>query len=569
MQGQMKRDFPNCIKTHQQTRSKAELGYHFMTALNTLHSSQIFDYIIVNGQVIDGTGRIPFFADVGIVGDKIAAIGQLFHAQAKKRIDAMGKFIAPGFIDIHTHFDLALLLHPEAHCSISQGVTTVVIGNCGHSPAPISKERRDELRRLLSVIDIGFDWRWERFSDFLDDLESVYPSINVVPLVGHCSLRAGAVGFENRPATENELKTMQKLLEECMDEGAWGLSSGLIYPPSAFANVNELVALTKVVAKRDGIYSTHMRNESDALMVAVAEALQIALKSSVKLQISHHKASRKPNWGKVAVTLQLIERAALQRDINFDAYPYTAGSANLSQILPLWAFEGGATVMLKRLRDSQQWKQILEALKNDETLEWDKIVVASVASDEYRIFQGKTLTEISQELGVSPPEAALHLIEHERNAVTMVWFVMSEQDVERVLTHPLCLVGSDTLTIPAPPNSPEPKPYVHPRTYGTFPKVLRWLVREKGKLTWHEAIAKMTGKTALKLGLKMRGLIREGYFADLVVFDPNEIADQATYENPYLPAKGIDWVFINGVPALAEGQLTNKRSGRVLRFGKD
>ncbi len=540
-----------------------------MTAHSVLHSTQVFDWLIVNGRVIDGTGRPPFFADVGIVGDKIAAIGQLFHAQAKNRIDAMGKFIAPGFIDIHTHFDIALLVHPEAYCSISQGVTTVVVGNCGHSPAPISKERRNELKQLLSVIDSSVEWQWERFGEFLDSLESVKPSVNVIPLVGHCALRASVVGFENRPATEDELKAMQKLLEECMDEGAWGLSSGLIYPPSAFANVDELVALTEVVAKRGGLYSTHMRSESDALVAAVTEALQTALKSGVKLQISHHKASRKPNWGKVAVTLQLIEKAALQHDVNFDAYPYTAGSANLSQILPLWAFEGGAAAMLKRLGDSHQREQILEALKSDETLEWGKIIVASVASDEYRGFQGKTLTEIARELGTSPPEATLHLIEHERNAVTMVWFVMDEQDVEQVLTHPLCLVGSDALTIPASPNSLEPKPYVHPRTYGTFPKVLRWLVREKGKLTWHEAIAKMTGKTALKLGLKMRGLVREGYFADLVVFDPDEIADQATYENPHSPAKGIDWVFVNGTPALAEGQPTNARSGQVLKFRGD
>ncbi|MCX7642932.1 MAG: D-aminoacylase [Armatimonadetes bacterium] len=540
-----------------------------MTAHCTSHPALSFDWLIVNGRVIDGTGRPPFFADVGIVGDKIAAVGQLFHAPARNRIDAMGKFIAPGFIDLHTHFDTALIVHPEAHCSVSQGVTTVVIGNCGHSPAPIQKERRNELKQLLSVIDSTADWRWERFGEFLDDLESTRPSVNVVPLVGHCALRASVVGFENRPATDEELKAMQKLLEECMEEGAWGLSSGLIYPPSAFANINELVALTKVVAKRGGLYSTHIRSESDALVTAITEALQTALRSGVKLQISHHKASRRPNWGKVAVTLQLIERFALHHDINFDAYPYTAGSANLSQLLPLWAFEGGAVAMLKRLEDSHQRERILEALKSDETLEWDKIIVASVLSDEYRSLQGKPLTEVARELGTSPPEAALQLIERESNAVTMVWFVMDERDVEQVLAHPLCLIGSDALTIPPPIESPGPKPYVHPRTYGTFPKVLRWLVREKGKLTWHEAIAKMTGKTALKLGLKMRGLVREGYFADLVVFDPNEIADQATYENPHAPAKGIEWVFVNGVPSLAKGQPTKERGGRVLRFGRD
>ncbi len=538
----------------------------------------MFDWLIVNGRVIDGTGKPPFFADVGIINDKIAAVGQLFHAEAKRRVDAMGKFVVPGFIDIHTHFDTALLAHPEAFCSISQGVTTVVIGNCGHSPAPVTEQRRDELRQLLSVIEAGVDWRWESFGEFLDNLESFRPAVNIVPLVGHCALRASVVGFENRPATDEEIKAMQKLLENCMDEGAWGFSSGLIYPPSAFANLTELVELSKVVAKRGGIYATHMRSESDALLAAVTEALQTAFQSGVKLQISHHKASRKPNWGKVTVTLQLIERAALQHDVTFDAYPYTAASANLSQLLPLWAFEGGAKAMLQRLKDSNLREKIREALENDKSLEWDKVIVASLISDDYRHLQGKTLTEVANLLGLSPAEALLHLVEHEQNAVTMVWFVMDEKDVEQVLTHPLCLLGSDALTIPAPAEfspahrtqQPEPyRPYVHPRTYGTFPKVFRWLVKERGKLTWQEAVAKMTGKTALKLGLKRRGLVREGYFADLVIFDPEKVRDGATYENPHLPAEGIEWVFVNGVPILVEGQMTGERNGRVLRFGSD
>lgn len=529
----------------------------------------MFDWLIVNGRVIDGTGKPPFFADVGIVGDKIAAIGQIFHSEAKNRIDAMGKFVAPGFIDIHTHFDTALLLRPEAYCSVSQGVTTVVIGNCGHSPAPSRSERREELRQLLSVINSGIKWSWERFGEFLDNLESIRPSVNVIPLVGHCALRASVVGFENRQATEDEIKSMQMLMEQCMDEGAWGLSSGLVYPPSAFSTAGELVALTEVVARRGGIYSTHMRSESDSLLAAVTEALQTSLRSEVKLQISHHKAARKQNWGKVAVTLRLIERAALTHDVTFDAYPYTAGSANLSQILPLWAFEGGAEAMLKRLKDPSQRQLILEALKGDKSLEWDKLVIASVASDDYRTFQGKTVAEVSKQIGMSPPETVLHLIEHEQNAVTMVWFVMDERDVEQVLTHPLCLVGSDALTIPAPPSSPEPKPYVHPRTYGTFPKVLRWLVKETGKLTWHGAIAKMTGKTAYKLGLKKRGFVKEGYLADLVVFDPEQVSDRSSYEDPHLPSEGIDYVFVNGVPAIKEGQPTGERNGRILRFGSE
>lgn len=529
----------------------------------------MFNWLIVNGRVIDGTGREPFFADVGIVGDKIAAVGQLFHAEAKNRIDAMGKFVVPGFIDMHTHYDTALFANPDAYCSISQGVTTTVIGNCGHSPVPITEERRDELRRLLPVIESGTDWRWQRFSDYLSGLETMRPAVNVIALVGHCALRAAVVGFDNRPATPDELQAMRRLMEECMDEGAWGLSSGLIYAPSAYAPMDELVALNEFVAQRDGIYATHMRNESEALVSAVAEALQTALRSGVSLQISHHKAAQKPNWGKVEVTLQMIEQAALQHDVTFDAYPYTAGSANLSQIVPLWAQEGGVSAMLQRLKEPSLRQQIREALDNDPSLDWNDIRIASVASEEYQPLQGRTIAEAAKLLNLPPSEAALHLIEHECNAVTMVWFVMDEADVERVMSHPLCLIGSDALTVPPypSPSISHRLPKVHPRTYGTFPKVLRWLVKEAGKLKWEDAIAKMTGKAARKLNLKERGLVREGYFADLVIFDPDRIADKATYDDPHQPADGIEWVFVNGVAVIADGKPTGERSGRVLRFG--
>ncbi|GBC97697.1 D-aminoacylase [bacterium HR17] len=528
----------------------------------------MFDYLIVNGRIIDGTGRPPAFADVAIAGDRIAAIGQLFHAPARYRIDAAGKFVAPGFIDMHTHYDVALLVNPDAFNVVSQGVTTAVIGNCGHSPVPITDERRDELRQLLSVIEAGVEWRWQRFADYLTALEEVKPAINTVALVGHCALRAAVVGFKNRPATDDELKAMQRLLRECMDEGAFGLSSGLVYPPSAYAPVDELVELNKVVAERGGIYATHMRNESDALVAAVAEALQTALRSGVRLQISHHKAARKPNWGKVAVTLRMIEDAALRHDVSFDAYPYTAGSSYLAQLLPLWALEGGASAMLQRLRDPQTRAQIRQAMESDPALDFTAVRIASVASDDYKPLQGKTVAEIAELLQRTPAEAVLHLIEHEQNAVTMVWFVMDEADVAQVLTHPLCLVGSDALTIPSNPLTVDPQtlPKVHPRTYGTFPRVLRWLVRETGKLRWEDAIAKMTGKAADKLRLKERGLLREGYFADVVVFDPERIADRATYDEPHQPADGIEWVFVNGQPAIADGRPTGARSGCVLRF---
>ncbi|MCS7222956.1 MAG: D-aminoacylase [Armatimonadetes bacterium] len=526
----------------------------------------MIDWLIVNGQVIDGTGNPPQIADLAIVGDRIQDIGLFPQAEARQRIDASGKLVIPGFIDVHTHYDVALLHQPHSECAISQGVTTVVVGNCGHSPVPIPAHLREPLRATLPVIDDGKPWRWSSFGEYLGDLERSQPAVNVVALVGHCALRASVVGFDDRSPSEEEMKQMETLLEHCIDEGAWGLSTGLVYPPGAYAGTDELVRLCRIVAKKSAIYATHMRNESDQLVSAVVEALHTALRSGVRLQISHHKAARRANWGKVEVTLRLIETAALTHPVAFDAYPYTAGSANLSQFLPHWAHEGGPSALLARLSNPDQRQKIRRALEEQRDVAWDEVRIASVASEESRVFEGKSVAAIADEQNLSPEETVLYLIEKEKNAVTMVHFVMDERDVETVMTHPLCMVGSDALTIPPPLDSTERIPKVHPRTYGTFPKFLRWLVKEKKRLGWSDAIAKATSVPARHFAIPDRGTLEKGKFADIVVLDPQTIGDRSTYEDPAQLPSGIDWVFVNGRPVVRSGIRTEERCGKVLRW---
>ncbi len=529
----------------------------------------MIDWLITNARIVDGTGKEPYPADIAIAGDQIEDIGNFPTAPSRNRVDAEGKMVAPGFIDVHTHYDVALVREPHAECAVCQGVTTVIVGNCGHSPVPIPPERREQLRSALPVIDDGRPWRWSSFSEYLEDLERQRPAVNVLALVGHCALRAAVVGFDDRPATQDELETMERLLEDSMDQGAWGLSTGLVYPPGAYAGTDELVRLCRVVARKGGIYATHMRNEADGLVSAVLEALHTAFGSGVRLQISHHKAARKANWGKVHITLRLIETAALNHPIAFDAYPYTAGSANLSQFLPHWAHEGGPQALLRRLSDPQERQKIREALKAEKDVFWDDVRIASVATQESKPLEGQTVAAIASQLGVSPEEAVLYLIEKERNGVTMVHFVMDEKDVQTVLTHPLCMVGSDALTVPPTLVSQQPIPKVHPRTYGTFPKFFNWMVKETRRLGWVQAIAKVTSLPARHFCLSDRGTLEKGKKADLVIFDPETIADRATYEEPARLPVGIEWVFVNGLPAVQNGVRTAERPGRVVRFSAD
>ncbi len=529
----------------------------------------IFDHVIENGLVVDGTGVPGHRADVGIIGKRIAAIGDLNAAQAARRLDATGLVVAPGFIDIHNHSDLALLADGRAESMIRQGVTTQVTGNCGLTPAPVHDAIRQDLQKTMVGPEYGRPWTWNTFGQFLDALRAVPVATHVAPLVGHGAIRAAAMGFADRKPTADELESMKRLAAEAMEAGAFGMSTGLVYPPGLYCDTEELIELSRVVARYRGLYASHMRGEANPVVESVKEVLRIAREAEIPAQISHHKAAGRENWGKVRITYGLIEEASRIHDVTFDIYPYTAGSANLSQLVPPWAHAGGPEAMLMRLRDQGQRARILRDIvqgtpdwPNFFRVDWRDIRLAYIHSPRNRWMQGLSILEAAQRLGRDPVELAADLILEDDNRTTMVNFVMAEADVDFLLPKPESMIGSDGRSFS--PGGPAGGGHPHPRSYGAFPRVLARYVREKRLLTLEEAIHKMTGKPARKLHLDRRGELREGHFADVVVFDAARIQDRATFEQPHQFADGIHWVMVDGHLTLDRGRLSNDLAGRVL-----
>lgn len=532
-------------------------------------AGRAYDIVLRGGLVVDGTGAPARRADVAIRGDRIAEVGEVV-GPAVREIDVSGRIVAPGFIDMHAHTDTLLLVDPRAESKVAQGVTTDVCGNCGSSPGPLLHETalaqaRASLRRY------GLEPTWRTLGEFLDELERRPLGINFVTLVGHGNLRASAMGYENRPPTARELDRMQGLLADELEAGAFGFSSGLIYPPGCFCDTEELVALGRVLARRGGFYATHMRNESHALEEAVEEALRVGQEGGCPVQISHHKACGRSNWGRVERTLRRIERAREEGvDAHVDQYPYTATSTGLGTVLPRWVHEGGAQAALERLRRPDTRRRILDELREAgrsgyyaDAGGWGQIMVAAVQTPGNRWTEGLRIPEIAESLGIEPEEAIVRLLDEEELLVSIVHFTLCEEDVERVMTHPLTMIGSDGSARSTSGPLAAGKP--HPRSYGTFPRILGRYVRDRGLLPLETAIHKMTGLPAAKLGLADRGLVRPGAFADLVVFDPQRIRDAATFTDPHRTPEGIEAVFVNGVQAVEGGRLTGRLGGRVLR----
>jgi N-acyl-D-amino-acid deacylase len=527
------------------------------------------DLIIEGGVVVDGTGAAARRADVGVAGDRIAAVGALEGAEAARRLPARGCAVAPGFIDIHNHSDLALLADGRAESMIRQGVTTQVTGNCGLTAAPVHDGIRQDLVRTLSGLEYGRPWPWDSFGEFLDALRAAEKATHVAPLVGHGAIRAAAMGFEDRPASPAELATMRRLTAEAMEAGAFGLSSGLVYPPGIYCETDELIALSRVAAQRGRLYASHIRGEANPVVESVREALRIGEEAGVRVQISHHKAAGRENWGKVRTTYGLIQAAAQQADVSYDIYPYTAGSANLSQLLPPWAHAGGPQALLARLQDREVRPRVVRDTlagtsdwNNFFVVDWRDIRLAYVHQEANRWMQGLSVAGAAERLGREPVELALDLILEDGNRTTMVNFVMADADVEFLLPKPEALIGSDGWSIS--PGGPTAEGHPHPRSYGAFARVLARYVREKRLLTLEQAVHKMTGKPAAKLRLARRGELREGYAADIVVFDPAAIEDRATFEAPHQFACGVRWVLVDGQVTLDEGRLSSKLVGRVL-----
>jgi N-acyl-D-amino-acid deacylase len=517
------------------------------------------DLMIKGGRIVDGTGNPWFRADVSVADGLIVEVGSL-NTEAKRIIETDGLVVTPGFIDTHSHSDLMLIAEPEARQKIMQGVTTEMIGQDGLGEAPIKDDLVEDWRRYLSGLngDPDIEWGWRGFGEYLDAIEKARPATNVVALVGHGNVRLLAMGMENRQPTTQELKEMKGILSGSMLEGAFGMSTGLIYPPCVYADTEELTELCKVVSVHGGIFVVHMRNEGDRLFESIEEVATVGSESSVPVHVSHFKASGERNWGKVVEALEMLEKARGEGiDMTVDQYPYVAGSTFLSSLLPVWMHEGGTQRMLDRLKDEEIRRKIAEEMEEGgrgKNWGWGNILVTSVKTEGNRRFEGKNLEEIAEERGQGPLKALFNLIMEEENAATMVSFGMSEDDVCTVMRSPLQMVCTDGIALGKP----------HPRAYGTFPRVLGRYVRG-GVLRLEEAVRKTTSLPAQRLGLRNRGLIRPGMHADITIFDPDKIIDTATYKDPIQFPKGIEYVIVNGEITVDKGEYTGSRKGEVLR----
>lgn len=516
----------------------------------------MFDLIIQNGKIVDGSGNAWFYGDVAVKDEKIVELGRLSSKEAKRIIDAQGLVVAPGFIDSHSHSDQALLTNGKAQSKIYQGVTTEVIGQCGNSAAP----------RIANAAEAQQDEQlpaWQSMAEYLSVLESQGVAVNVIPLFGHGNIRNSVMGMADRQATAEELAAMCKLAADMMQQGAFGFSSGLIYPPGSYADTAELVAISKSVVAHGGIYATHMRNENEALLQSVGEAIAIGEQSGIPVHISHHKVCGEANWGEVQASLALIDAKRTQGiDITLDQYPYIATSTGLKVIIPQWAHADGVEAMRARVLDPEIGPRIREEILANER-RWDWVLVASCSKEENKRFEGKNMEEIAAMTGKSPLASALELLLAEDFNVGMVRFAMCEEDVERVMRHPHVMIGSDASALAITAGG---KP--HPRAYGTFPRVLGRYVRERQVLTLEDAIRKMTSLAAARFQLWDRGLLRPGCYADITIFDQETIGDQATFVDPHRYASGIHYVLVNGQLALDKGEQTEELAGKALRNNK-
>lgn len=531
----------------------------------------MFDIVVTNVRIVDGTGGPWFYGWIGIRGRHIARVGRGHPSTAARTIDGKGLVACPGFIDIHSHSDLALLVNPTADSKVLQGVTTEVIGNCGYSPAPVTEGSVGELRAMAGRLGDEIEWSWRSFEEYLGLLEK--RSVNVVPLVGHGTVRLAVLGMEDVEPSPQELDHMRQLVDEAMSAGAFGLSSGLIYPPGSFAATEELIDLARTARKWGGLYATHVRGEGDNLLPAVKEAIRIGEEAGIRVEISHHKAVGEKNRGRVHETLALMEEARRRGvDVACDVYPYAASSTTLTACFPPWAHRGGISALLERLRDPEMRERIRRSIVEEGDWEnflrqgkWANIRISWVKSGKNRDFVGKNLEEIARLRGVDPFTALCDLVLEEEGEVSMVVFEIDPDDVRYVVSHRLSCVGSDGVCLAPRGVLGEGKP--HPRSYGTFPRVLARYVREDGLLTLEEAIRKMTSHPARRLGLWDRGLIAEGFAADVVILDPERVEDRATFDDPHRFPVGIEWVLVNGEVVVERGEHTGATPGTVLKRG--
>lgn len=530
----------------------------------------MLDVLIQNAEIIDGTKAPRYKGDIAIEGEQIVAIGPQAGVAAQTVIDAAGRVVVPGFIDMHSHADLTLLAAPEGESLVHQGITTVVTGQCGLSPAPLnSKNKRETLRAIntLGAPTASIPWdEMSSFSAFLDYLQQLKPAVNVVPLVGQGMISAAVLGYSAASPSGDQIKQMQRLVHDAMDSGAFGISTGLIYPPGSFTPTEELVQMVKPVAEHNGLYFSHIRGESETLIEAIQEAIEIGRQVGVPVQISHFKAAGRSNWDKAARALALIDQARAEGlDVTADMYPYLAGLTHLAVLLPQWALEGGVMGVLRRLTLPWERRKIIQAMRVGEEqiaedITWDQILICKSRKKAYLL---RYISELATQEGKDPYTWVLDALLKTLGDIAMVIFLMSEDNVKMQLQHSAMMIGTDGFGLAT--EGPMASGALHPRSFGTYPRLLGHYVREEGVLSLEEASWKASGLPAQKLRLANRGAIKKGYQADLVIFEPGVIQDQATYAEPLQYPSGIDYVLVNGEVVIDQGKQTTARPGKVIR----
>lgn len=534
--------------------------------------TQQFDVIITGARIVDGSGNPYFRSDIGISQGRITALApDLSSADAERVIDADGLVASPGFIDVHSHDDGYILAETTGKLKVSQGVTTTVVGNCGHTLAPMPADKTDFLDKMSMMMggnelpDIFH--QIETYTDYLEAVEAAKPGINVVPLIGHGTIRIAVMGYENRAPNPEELDRMKNMVTEAMEAGAVGLSSGLIYIPGIYAKTEEVAELARVAGRYHGIYASHIRNEGNRQMEAIEEALTIGRAGNMPVHIAHHKVAGQTNWGMSHQTLGRFHRARAEgQEVTCDQYPYRAGSTMLAAALPPVFTAGGPEIYAEKLKDPAIRKEVIGMIESKDD-SWQNLVgeagfenVQISFSLAYPDYQGRSLADIASEENRSAYDVFFDLVVEEKTKVGMVVFMMDDADIERIMTDPVTMVGSDG--IPALGKSK-----THPRMTSTFPRVLARYVREKKVLSLERAVQKMTSLPAQTFRLKNKGLIKEGFDADLTLFDPDTITDKGTYQDPLRSPEGISYVLVNGSMAVDGGNFIGTDSGRVLRRG--
>jgi N-acyl-D-amino-acid deacylase len=527
-----------------------------MTA--TIHSVK-FDLLIQNGTVFDGTGADGVSADLGICGERIAAVGDLAGAEAAHILDAAGQIVCPGFIDAHSHSDAYLLIEPRASSKVFQGITTEVCGNCGASAAP-----------RLGGANLPSDWQdkpfpgtWRTVAEYRVLFEQVKPAVNAALLIGHNTLHRGICGCEPRGATPEELNDMRRALEQALDEGGCGLSTGLIYPPASAVPREEIVELAKICAAKEKIYTSHMRSEGKQLLEAIDEALDIGRRSGARIQISHLKTSGRSNWHKIDTALEKIETArAGGLEVASDRYPYTAAQTDLDIILPDWALYDGKEAVLSRLRDSGQREKIRqEILAGRGEFGFDTVMIGSAEHPELQPFCGMKVNDAAERLGMEPVDTLLHIIEKDDLRTGGIFFGMCEENMWRILAQPWVMLGCDASL--RAPDGILSRDHPHPRAYGSFTRFLRASLDGK-TVPLPEAVRKMTSLPAEQFRLTGRGILRQSAVADIVVFDPQTLRENTTYPTPHRLSNGIKTLIVNGTLTLSGGKPTGHHNGRFL-----